>query len=131
MWDEIDLSAKIWTIPASRMKMKRPHRVPLSTRAVEVLTGAEKLRDGSGLVFPSFRGKVLSDMTLSKLVKELGFAVDIHGFRTSFRTWAQEQTNFPREVAEAALAHAVADAVEKAYARLDLFDKRRKPTFSK
>lgn len=125
-WEEIDLDAKIWTIPASRMKMKRPHRVPLSIRACEVLDAAKRLKDGSGLVFPSLRGKVLSDMTLSKLVKELGFAVDIHGFRTSFRTWAQEQTNFPREVAEAALAHAVGDAVETAYARSDMFDKRRK-----
>lgn len=65
-------------------------------------------------------------MTLSKLVKELGFDADVHGFRTSFRTWAQEQTNFPREVGEAALAHIVGDAAEQAYARSDLFDKRRK-----
>ena len=68
----------------------------------------------------------MSDMTLSKLVKELGFPVDVHGFRTSFRTWAQERTTFPREVAEAALAHAVGDAVEQAYARSDVFEKRRK-----
>ena len=81
---------------------------------------------GSGLVFPSPRGKPLSDMTLSKLVQELGFAADVHGFRTSFRTWAQEQTNFPREVAGAALAHAVGDAVEQAYARSDVFEKRRR-----
>lgn len=138
-WDEIDFGpegaanpanpanpAAVWEIPASRMKMKRPHRVPLSPRALEILREAEAFRDGSGLIFPSPRGKPLSDMTLSKLVKELGFAADVHGFRTSFRTWAQECTNYPREVAEAALAHAVGDAVERAYARSDVFEKRRK-----
>jgi integrase len=130
-WDEIDLgdgeTCATWEIPASRMKAKKPHRVPLSARAVEILHEAEKLANGSGLMFPGTKiGKPLSDMTLSKLVKELGFDADVHGFRTSFRTWAQEQTNFPREVAEAALAHAVGDAVEAAYARSDVFKKRRK-----
>lgn len=72
------------------------------------------------------RDKPLSDMTLSKLVKEQGFDVHVHGFRTSFRTWAQERTNFPREVAEAALAHVVKDKAEAAYARSDVFEKRRK-----
>ena len=106
--------------------MKRDHRVPLSGRALEILREAEALADGSGLVFPGTKpGKPLSDMTLSKLVKELGFEADVHGFRTSFRTWVQEQTNFPREVAEAALAHKVGDAAEQAYARSDLFGKRR------
>lgn len=127
VWSEIDLNAKVWEIPAERMKMKRPHRIPLSSRAVTVLTEAKGLDDGSGLVFPGTKqGRPLSDMTLSKLVKELGFDADVHGFRTSFRTWAQERTNFPREVAEAALAHVVGDAVEQAYARSDVFDKRRK-----
>lgn len=126
-WDELDLEAKVWEVSAERMKMKRPHRVPLSPRAVEVLKAAEMLRDQSGLVFPGSKaGRPLSDMTLSKLVKELGFDADVHGFRTSFRTWAQEQTNFPREVAESALAHLSGDAVERAYARSDLFEKRRK-----
>lgn len=116
-----------WEIPASRMKMKKAHRVPLSARALEILREAEKLAADSGLVFPGTRkGKALSDMTLSKLVKEIGFDADVHGFRTSFRTWAQEQTNFPREVAEAALAHSVKDKAERAYARSDVFDKRRK-----
>jgi integrase len=78
------------------------------------------------LIFPSPRGMVLSDMTLSKLVRELGFDATVHGFRSSFRTWAQEQTNAPREVAEAALAHISGDKVERAYARSDFFDKRRK-----
>jgi len=133
-WEEFDLDDRAtratcatWEIPASRMKAKKPHRVPLSARAVEILREAEKLADGSGLVFPGTkRGRPLSDMTLSKLVKELGFDADVHGFRTSFRTWAQEQTNFPREMAEAALAHVNKDKVEAAYARSDVFDKRRK-----
>ncbi len=133
-WDEIDLhgakdifaaNRATWVIPAERMKMKKPHRIPLSARAVKILRDAELLRDESGLIFPSKTGKQLSDMTLSKLVKELGFDADVHGFRTSFRTWAQEQTDFPREVAEAALAHAGGDAVERAYARSDVFEKRR------
>lgn len=116
-----------WLVPAARMKAKREHRVPLSARALGILREAEGLADGSGLVFPGTRsGRPLSDMTLSKLVKELGFEADVHGFRTSFRTWAQERTNFPREVAEAALAHVVKDKAEAAYARSDVFDKRRK-----
>lgn len=127
VWPEFDLEAAVWEIPAERMKMKRAHRVPLSPAALAILTQAKALKDGSGLAFPGTkRGRPLSDMTLSKLVKELGFAADVHGFRTSFRTWAQERTNFPREVAEAALAHAVGDAVEQAYARSDVFEKRRK-----
>ncbi|TBA65363.1 site-specific integrase [Rhizobium ruizarguesonis] len=126
-WEELDLAAKVWTIPADRMKMKKLHRVPLGKRVLAILDEAMKLDDESGLVFPGTkRGKQLSDMTLSKLVKELGYAVDVHGFRTSFRTWAQERTNFPREIAEAALAHMAGDAVERAYARSDVFQKRRK-----
>lgn len=125
-WEEIDLSSGVWTISAERMKMRREHRVPLSGRALEVLKEAKALQDVSGLVFPSVRGKQLSDMTLSKLVKELGIDSTVHGFRSSFRTWAQERTNVPGEVAEAALAHVKADKVEAAYARSDLFEKRRK-----
>lgn len=127
-WNEIRIEengSAAWEIPAERMKMKRPHRVPLSGRAVVVLNEAEALKDEHGLVFPSLTGKVLSDMTLSKLVKELGFNADVHGFRTSFRTWVQEQTDFPREIAETALAHKVGDAAEQAYARSDVFEKRR------
>lgn len=127
LWSEIDLAAKVWTIPALRMKAKRAHRVALSARAVEVLLQARGLSEGDGLVFPgTVKGKPLSDMTLIKLVRELGFPIDIHGFRTSFRTWAQERSTFPREVAEAALAHMAGDAVEQAYARSDLFEKRVK-----
>ncbi len=116
-----------WTVPASRMKAKREHRVPLSARALAILCEAETLADASGLVFPGTRaGRPLSDMTLSKLVKEQGFDADVHGFRTSFRTWAQERTNLPREVAEAALAHVIKNKAEAAYARSDMFEKRRK-----
>lgn len=135
LWDEIEFhggdaatsaTSATWEIPASRMKAKKAHRVPLSGRALEILKEAEALRGASGLVFPSARDKPLSDMTLSKLVKEQGFDVHVHGFRTSFRTWAQEQTNFSREVAEAALAHVVKDKAEAAYARSSMFEKRRK-----
>jgi len=135
LWSEIEIQggetakvakAAIWNVPASRMKAKRSHRVPLSGRALEILHEAEALRGKSDLVFPSMRDKPLSDMTLSKLVRELGFDAHVHGFRTSFRTWAQEQTNFPREVAEAALAHVIKDKAEAAYARSDLFEKRHK-----
>ncbi|HRO14476.1 MAG TPA: integrase arm-type DNA-binding domain-containing protein [Paracoccus sp. (in: a-proteobacteria)] len=126
-WDEIDLDAATWTIPAARMKMKRPHRVPLFPRAVEILRGTRDLFGGTGgFLFPGGRaGRPLSDAALSGLVKGLGFPVDIHGFRTSFRTWAQDKTTFPREVAESALAHLVGSEVERAYSRSDLFDKRR------
>ena len=126
VWEHIDLDAAIWAIPGDDMKMKRPHRVPLAPRALAILTEAKALDDGSGLVFPGAKaGRPLSDMTLSKLVKELGFDADVHGFRTSFRTWGQERTNFPPEVLEAALAHQSGSAVERAYARSDLFEKRR------
>ena len=126
-WSEIDLDAAVWAIPANRMKMIKAHRVPLSPRALAVLREASVLGFGAGYVFPGTKaGRPLSDMTLSKLIKELGFAADVPGFRTSFRTWAQERTNLPREVAEFALAHVVGDAAERAYARSDLFEKRQK-----
>lgn len=127
LWREIDMDAAVWEIPAQRMKAKRPHRVPLSPQTLTVLRESKALGDGTGFVFPGTKeGKPLSDATLRKLIRELGFEVDIHGFRTSFRTWAQERTNFPREVAEAAMAHTLGDKAEQAYARSDLFEKRRK-----
>ena len=125
-WDEIDLGAMVWTVPGIRMKAKRDHRVPLTVRAMQILSEARTLGDGAGLVFPSLRGKALSDMTLSKLVREQGIAAVPHGFRSSFRDWAAERTNHPREVVEAALAHAVQNKVEAAYARSDLFERRRR-----
>ena len=103
-WDEMDLDAGLWTIPAARMKAKRDHRVPVSGRALEILHDARRRSDGTGLVFRSPRGKSLSDMTLSTLIKELGIAAVPHGFLSSFRDWAAEQTNTPREVVDAALA---------------------------
>ena len=104
-WDKIDLDGEVWTIPAERMKVNREHRVPLSCRAGEILRTALALRNGGKLVFPNPRGKPLSDMTLSKLLKEQGVQAVPHGFRSSFRDWASEETNHPREVVEAALAH--------------------------
>ena len=124
-WPEIDLEARTWTVPAGRMKTGRPHRVPLSDRAIAVLHEARRHSNDSGLVFPSARRRVMSDMTMSKLVKELGFDTTVHGFRSSFRQWSAERTNFPREVCEAALAHVNKDRVEAAYQRSDLFDRRR------
>ena len=106
------------------MKTLRKHRVPLSGRAVEVLEAAREYADESGLVFPSVTGRPMSDMTISKLVKEQGIAAVPHGFRSSFRDWCSD-TGQPREVAEAALAHVVR-GVEGAYARSDLLDRRRR-----
>ena len=127
MWSEVDLDTAIWTIPADRMKAGREHRVPLCARALEILTEARQLGNGSGLVFPGTRpGKPLSDMTLSKLMRDLNLDAVPHGFRSSFRDWAAECTGAPRAVMEAALAHTVANKVEAAYARSDLFARRSK-----
>lgn len=124
-WDEIDLDARTWTVPAERMKAKREHRVPLSERCVEILEAAMQFEDTSGLVFPSVTGRALSDSTLSKLLRENGIKAVPHGFRSSFRDWCGERSGVAREVAEAALAHTVRNNVEAAYARSDLLDKRR------
>lgn len=124
-WDEVDFDRGVWSIPAARMKAKVEHVVPLSERARAILGEAQQL-GASGLVFPGMKeGKPMSDMTMSKLVKELGFDSDVHGFRTSFRVWVQEQTNTSFEVAEKALAHKTSNKVVAAYARSDLFEKRR------
>ena len=125
-WNEMDLDERVWTIPAARMKAKRDHRVPLSARAMATLTNAGGRREGTGLVFPNPRGKPLSDKRLSKLIKALGIAAVPHGFRSSFRDWAAEHTTTPREVVEAALAHTVRNPTEAAYARSDLFARRRR-----
>ena len=125
-WDEIDLDGATWTVPAERMKANREHRVPLSERALEVLAEAAELSDGSGLVFPGMRpGRPLSENTHAKLLRELGFDAVTHGFRSSFRDYAAEQTHTPHAVMEAALAHVVKNKAEAAYARSDLFEKRR------
>ena len=124
-WKEIDLEEGLWTIPAERMKGKVEHVVPLSGRAIEVLAEARSLGEGD-FVFPGAKqGRPISDMTMSKLIKKLGFDADVHGFRTSFRVWVQERTNTPFEVAEKALAHKTKNKVVAAYARSDLMEKRR------
>ena len=129
-WDEIGLDDATWTIPASRMKAGLEHRVPLSDQALEVLTLAQQLEDGSGICFPSRlrSGRMLSDMTLTKVLRSTGLAdrATVHGFRTSFKTWTMEQTDTPWAVGEAALAHLLGGSVEQAYARSDLFVRRRK-----
>ena len=124
-WDEVDEAAATWTVPPARMKAKLEHRVPLSGRAAAVLEEARKVADKSGLVFPSPTGRVLSDSTLSKLLRELRVGAVPHGFRSSFRDWAAERTDIPREVCELALAHVNSDRVEAAYRRSDLFERRR------
>lgn len=125
-WSEFDLEAGLWIIPAVRMKAKREHRVPLAPRALALL---RKLGKGKAneLVFPGKKeGNPMSDMTLAKVLTRMGLDVTPHGFRSTFRDWVYEETDTAREVAEAALAHAVGDATEKAYRRGDALEKRRK-----
>ncbi len=124
-WDEIDLEAEMWTVPAKKMKNGRAHRVPLSKQAMNILDKARALSDGSGLVFPSQRGKVMDGVTLSKLLREHNVGTVPHGLRSSFRDWAAEHSDVPREIAEHALAHIEGSASELAYRRTDYFEKRR------
>ena len=124
-WSEIDWNNRTWTVPAARMKAERAHRVPLSGAAMAVLESARELNGDKGLVFPSDKGKVLSDSTISKLVRENGIPAVPHGFRSSFRTWAAECSDVPREIAESALGHVEGSAAELAYRRTDYFEKRR------
>jgi integrase len=125
-WGELDLEARVWTVPAARMKAGRVHRVPLSARAIEILREMEQKRL-SELVFPGTKpGRPLSVMALEMVLQRMKADVTVHGFRSAFRDWAGERTHFPREVAEAALAHLVGDAVERAYRRGDALEKRRK-----
>ena len=123
-WDEIDATDHVWTLSAARMKMKRDHRVPLCGRAMEILEAARTLGDAR-LVFPSRSGRRLDVKQLPRLLDRCGIACVPHGFRSSFRDWAAEETDHPREVIEAALAHMVQNKVEAAYARSDLFARRR------
>lgn len=125
-WCEIDTKNAVWTIPAHRMKARREHRVPLSPRAVEVLAEARKLAAEGQLIFPGRSAKrPLSNMVFLQALRRMGLDVTAHGFRSSFRDWAAEQTNFPREVCETALAHIIKNKAEAAYRRSDLLDKRR------
>ena len=124
-WSEIDTDAAVWTVPGERMKAGREHRVPLSRRALEVLDDAAERFGGDGIVFPSPTGKVPNHSLMPTLARELGIGAVPHGFRSSFRDWAAECTEAPREVCELALAHVNSDRVEAAYRRSDLFERRR------
>src|SRR5215831_1683903 len=125
IWDEVDIEARLWTIPAERMKAGKEHRVPLSGATLAVLEQMHAIRH-SDYVFPGGRdGRPLSEMALLMLLRRMERGeITAHGFRSTFRDWAAERTTFPREVAEAALAHTIPDAVEAAYRRGDLFETR-------
>ena len=127
-WSEIDLASHVWTIPATRMKMKKEHVVPLASGSVAILARRWPLRSSdNGLVFSSFGIKPLSDMTMSKVLRDMGEpSITVHGFRSTFTDWAAEQTDFPKEVVDKALAHKLVDRVEAAYRRTDYFERRRK-----
>ncbi len=126
-WDEFEFEDKIWTVPANRMKAGREHRVPLSTSALAIVKQLKEVRQND-FVFPGERpSRPLSNMSMLMMLRRVGRKdLTVHGFRSTFRDWAAEQTNFPGEVAEAALAHVVADRTEAAYRRGDLFEKRRR-----
>jgi integrase len=132
-WEEIDLDAGIWTVPADRIKMGKEHRIPLSVPALALLKARRReqnegdLPDG-GYVFPGGKPKLpLSNMAMLELLRRMGRDdLTVHGFRSSFKDWASERTNFPAEVSEMALAHAIDNKTEKAYRRGDLFEKRRR-----
>jgi integrase len=124
-WDEIDLESKTWTVPADRMKASKEHTVPLTDDAVKLLKALPRF-EGSQYVFPAPRGGPLSDMAISAVCRRMKVEAVPHGFRSTFRDWCSENTNFPREVAEMALAHTIESKVEAAYRRGDLFQKRRR-----
>jgi len=125
-WGEVNLVEKVWTVPASRMKGGREHRVPLSNEALAILNKATR-GEPEDFIFLGRNGGPLSNMALLMLLRRMGYEdLTAHGFRSTFRDWAAERTNFQREVAEAALAHVVGDKVEAAYRRGDLFEKRRR-----
>lgn len=123
VWSEIDLDARVWTIPASRMKADKEHRVPLSDAAVKLLESLPR-HEKSQLVFPAPRGGKLSDAAMSALLKRMEVNVTVHGFRSTFRDWTAERTATPHHIAEMALAHAIGSGVEAAYRRGDLLAKR-------
>lgn len=126
-WREIDLAERMWIVPAERMKAKREHRVPLSAQALHLLA-LRRSGDASedGLVFPSARkGRPISDMTMAAVLKRMNVEATPHGFRSSFRTWAEEAASYPHEAKESALAHVIPSKVEAAYRRTDLLEMRR------
>jgi integrase len=129
-WPEIDLRARVWTVPAARMKgrqtAKKDHRIPLSDRAIEIVQEMAASRT-CDLIFPGRDGKQpIGEAGMRQLCQRLDATITPHGFRATFKTWATERTNFPREVVEQALAHTISNKVEAAYLRSDLFEKRRK-----
>jgi integrase len=124
-WDEIDFTEKLWIIPGERMKGGREHRVPLAARSIEILREMQAQSAGSDYVFPGRQSTTIASSALIKVLQRLGVTdVTVHGFRSTFRDWVSESTNFPREVAELALAHNVGDATERAYRRGDQLAKR-------
>jgi len=131
LWSEIDEDRLCWNIPEERMKAGRPHNVPLSARAVEVLSQAKQLRDEGavrsdmGLIFPNTQGLPLSDMVFTQLLRRMRVEYTMHGFRASFRTWGSEQTKYPHEMLEFALAHTVGDQTVRSYMRTDMLERRR------
>ena len=125
-WAEIDETSCSWTVPATRMKVRREHRVPLCGRALDILGEARELGCDSLFVFTLSDGKPLLEKQLRRVLPKLEIAAVPHGFRSSFRDWAAEETDHPREVVEAALAHVVKSKVEAAYRRTDLFERRRR-----
>jgi integrase len=126
-WSEVDRAARIWTIPAGRIKAGKEHRVPLSDRALEILDALPREEGNDHLFIGAKKGKGLSNMAMLELLRGMaGNGYTVHGFRSSFRDWAAEMTNYPRELAEVALAHALKDKTEAAYQRGDLLEKRRR-----
>jgi integrase len=129
-WKEIDLGEKVWNVPAAHTKTNKPHRVPLTGEALSVLKAQNKMV-GTDLIFPSPTGKALSDMSLNAVIRRMRKDGDItvpavpHGFRSTFKVWATEQTNYPSELSEICIMHKVGDAVYEAYQRSDMFEKRR------
>lgn len=127
-WDELDTDKALWTIPGARMKAGKEHVVPLCNRAVAIIERAKSIRSSETIVFPGLKGMPMSDATMAKALREAGIpreAGTVHGMRSAFRDWVSEETNFPSDVAEAALAHVVKNKVEAAYRRGNLLAKRR------
>ena len=123
-WAEIDLEAAAWTVPPERMKAGKEHRVPLSAAAIKLLEAMPRM-EGTDLVFPGTKGQPLSDMSLTAVMRRMDVDAVPHGFRSTFRDWAGDRTNYPRDMAEAALAHKLENKVEEAYRRSDALEKRR------
>jgi integrase len=126
-WKEVDFEKKLWTRPASHMKAKKEHQIPLAPRAIEILRNAKKISDGSEYLFPGLRaGRPLSNMTFNMTLRRMGRSnITAHGFRSSFRDWAQDRTHHKRHTIETALAHVLGDKTEAAYLRTQALEERR------